>query len=110
MTTTKQAVGSTLPSANTVSAASTRSPRVLRRMLALDDFEDAARRTIPRPIFGYVSGGAETNASMRANRAVWDEMPGCPACATPSGCCATRSAATWRSSASPRSPTCAATA
>lgn len=49
-------------------------PRVLRRMLALDDFEEAARRYIPRPIFGYVSGGAETNASLRQNRAVWDEL------------------------------------
>lgn len=43
-------------------------------MLALDDFEDAARRVIPRPIFGYVTGGAETNASRRANRDVWDEI------------------------------------
>jgi L-lactate dehydrogenase (cytochrome) len=48
--------------------------RILRRILALDDFEDAARRVIPRPIFGYVTGGAETNASLRANRAVWDEI------------------------------------
>ena len=43
-------------------------------MLALDDFEDAARRILPRPIFGYATGGAETNASLRANRAVWDEI------------------------------------
>ena len=49
-------------------------PRILRRMLALDDFEDAARWVIPRPIFGYVAGGAETNASRRANRDVWDEI------------------------------------
>jgi L-lactate dehydrogenase (cytochrome) len=49
-------------------------PRSLRRILALDDFEEAARRVIPRPIFGYVMGGAETNASRRANRAVWDEI------------------------------------
>ena len=49
-------------------------PRILRRILALDDFEDAARRVIPRPIFGYVTGGAETNASLRANQAVWDEI------------------------------------
>ena len=49
-------------------------PRVLRRILALDDFEDAARRYIPRPIFGYVTGGVETNASRRANRDVWDEI------------------------------------
>ena len=43
-------------------------------MLALDDFEDAARRSIPRPIFGYINGGAETNASLHDNRAVWDEL------------------------------------
>jgi L-lactate dehydrogenase (cytochrome) len=49
-------------------------PRILRRILALDDFEDAARRAIPRPIFGYVTGGTETGASLRANRAVWDEI------------------------------------
>jgi L-lactate dehydrogenase (cytochrome) len=49
-------------------------PRILRRILALDDFEDAARRVIPRPIFGYVAGGTETNASLRANRAAWDEI------------------------------------
>jgi len=49
-------------------------PRVLRDILALDDFEDAARRVIPRLIFGYVAGGVETNASLRANRSVWDEI------------------------------------
>jgi L-lactate dehydrogenase (cytochrome) len=46
----------------------------LKHLLSLDDFEDAARRILPRPIFGYASGGVETNASMRANRAVWDEF------------------------------------
>ncbi len=49
-------------------------PRILRNMLALDDFEAPARRYIPRPIFGYISGGAETNASMRGNRAVFDDL------------------------------------
>ncbi|HEY6721952.1 MAG TPA: alpha-hydroxy acid oxidase [Burkholderiales bacterium] len=49
-------------------------PRALARILALDDFEAPARRYLPRPMFGYVSGGAETNASLRANRAVFDEI------------------------------------
>lgn len=49
-------------------------PRVLRRILALDDFEDAARRILPRPVFGYASGGAETNAALRGNRAAFDEL------------------------------------
>ncbi len=49
-------------------------PRALRMILALDDFEAPARRYLPRPMFGYVSGGAETNASLRGNRAAFDEL------------------------------------
>src|SRR6266853_2431062 len=49
-------------------------PRALARILALDDFEEPARRYLPRPMFGYVSGGAETNASLSANRAQYDEI------------------------------------
>lgn len=49
-------------------------PRKLRNMLALDDFESIARKLLPRPIYGYVSGGVETNASLRANRAAFDDF------------------------------------
>ncbi len=49
-------------------------PRALRGILALQDFEEPARRYLPRPMFGYVSGGAETNASLRGNRAAFDEL------------------------------------
>jgi L-lactate dehydrogenase (cytochrome) len=49
-------------------------PRNLRSMLALTDFEGAAKRYLPRPIFGYVSGGSETDASLRGNRAAFDEI------------------------------------
>ena len=49
-------------------------PRVLRNILCLDDFEQPARRYIPRPIFGYVISGAERNASIRANRAAYDDL------------------------------------
>jgi L-lactate dehydrogenase (cytochrome) len=80
MTTTKQE--ELTPSSEHIASpfvgAATRSrpvePRVLRRVLALDDFEVAARPRVPRPIFGYVTGGAETDASLRANRAAWDEL------------------------------------
>ena len=41
--------------------------RRLSGILALDDFEVAARRHLPRPLFAYVSGGVETNASVRDN-------------------------------------------
>ena len=45
----------------------------LRDILSLEEFESAARRVLPRPIYGYGALGSETGASLRANRAVWDE-------------------------------------
>jgi L-lactate dehydrogenase (cytochrome) len=47
-------------------------PRKLARILSLDDFEDAARRHLPRPLFGYISGAAEDNRSLDDNRAAFD--------------------------------------
>jgi L-lactate dehydrogenase (cytochrome) len=49
-------------------------PRALQRFLCLDDFEPAARARLPRPLFGYVSGATETNASLRDNRAAFEEF------------------------------------
>ena len=40
----------------------------------MEDFEDAARRVLPRPIFGYGAGSVETGASLRENLAAWDEL------------------------------------
>lgn len=45
--------------------------RRVNQFLNLDDFEKAARRTLPRPLFAYVSGGVETNSSLMQNRAVF---------------------------------------
>lgn len=47
--------------------------RRLKRALALDDFERLAHGYLPRPIFGYIAGASETNASARDNRAVFEE-------------------------------------
>jgi L-lactate dehydrogenase (cytochrome) len=44
----------------------------LGRFLSLDDFEAAARRHLPKPVFAYVSGGVEDNHSLRANRRAFD--------------------------------------
>ncbi len=41
-------------------------------LLCLDDFEAAARRHLPAPVFGYIAGAAETNRSHRANREAFD--------------------------------------
>ena len=48
--------------------------RRLRRLLCLDDFEIAARAHLPRPIFGYIAGAAETNQSFHDNRLAFDEF------------------------------------
>lgn len=48
-------------------------PATLRGMLALNDFEAAARQRLPRPIYGYIAGAAEDNASLRDNREVFGE-------------------------------------
>jgi L-lactate dehydrogenase (cytochrome) len=48
--------------------------RSLKGILSLDDFEPAARRHLPRPIFGYICGAVEDNAALRDNRAVFDEF------------------------------------
>lgn len=44
------------------------------RLLSLDDFEIAARRHLPRPVFGYVAGAAETDWSLDDNRAAFAEI------------------------------------
>ena len=49
-------------------------PRSLGGILSLDDFENAARRRLPRPIFQYVAGGVEDNVTMRDNRAAFSEL------------------------------------
>jgi L-lactate dehydrogenase (cytochrome) len=53
-------------------------PRRFKNILCLDDFEEPARRFLPRPIFGYASGGVETNAARDGNRAAfaeWEFLP-----------------------------------
>ncbi|HVV39444.1 MAG TPA: alpha-hydroxy acid oxidase [Nitrobacter sp.] len=48
-------------------------PRNMRRYLSLEDFEPAAKRVLPRMLYGYISGGAETDASVRDNKQAWRE-------------------------------------
>ena len=47
--------------------------RRFRNILSLDDFEDAARRYLPGPVFGYVSGAAEENRALAGNRAAFTD-------------------------------------
>jgi len=47
--------------------------RRIRHVLSLDDFERVARRHLPHPVFAYVAGGAETDWSLRDNRAAFSD-------------------------------------
>lgn len=55
-----------------------RIPRRLRAILSLDDFEAAARRHLPKPLFAYVSGGAEEEKSLHGNRSGFDRYAWVP--------------------------------
>ena len=48
-------------------------PRRLRAIYALDDFERAAKRHLPRPVFAYVSTASEDKRALRDNRAAFDD-------------------------------------
>jgi len=46
----------------------------LKRFLSLHDFDSAARRRLPRAVYGFVSGGSEDARSLRANRRSFEEI------------------------------------
>ncbi len=48
-------------------------PRRLRDMLALKDFDAAGRRHLPRSVYGFIAGAAETDSALRDNRAAFDD-------------------------------------
>jgi len=50
----------------------------MARHLCLADFEAAARRRLPRCIYGYIQGGAEEGSSVRGNRAAFESLGLCP--------------------------------
>jgi len=47
---------------------------MLGKILSLDDFERAAERHLPAPVYAYVNGGVEDNVSRTANRAQFDDF------------------------------------
>lgn len=46
----------------------------LNRLLSVSDFERAARKVLPRCVYGYVRGGTENEQSLRANRLAFEEI------------------------------------
>ena len=61
------------PPPATVKRAVSAVPRAMRRYLSLDDFEATARRRLPKMLYGYISGAAETDAALRDNRRAFEE-------------------------------------
>jgi L-lactate dehydrogenase (cytochrome) len=61
------------PPPPTVQRAGRAVPRALKRYLSLDDFEQTARRRLPKFLYGYISGGAETDAAVADNRRAFEE-------------------------------------
>src|ERR1700739_1091047 len=57
----------------TAQRSQTAAPRRLRRYLSRADFEQAARRRLPRMIYGFIAGAVETDAALRDNRRAFDE-------------------------------------
>lgn len=64
-----------LPASMALPAMQRRPPRLnkLKNIYALADFEAVARQRLPRPIFGYFSGAAETNAALQDNERAFRE-------------------------------------
>lgn len=46
----------------------------MSEMLCLDDFEAAARRHLPAPVFGYIASAAERYRSFQGNREAFDDV------------------------------------
>jgi len=81
MSATEQKLAAAAASSGTMRAQTRQAkqvPRHLRRILSLADFDRAARRHLPRMVYGFVSGGVETDASLRDNAAAfadWGFVP-----------------------------------
>jgi L-lactate dehydrogenase (cytochrome) len=54
-------------------AATTPVPRKLRGVRCLDDFEALARRRLPRPVYGYMAGVAESGSGFDDSRAAFGD-------------------------------------
>lgn len=48
--------------------------KATNRYLALEDFERAAHRCLPRMIHGFIAGAAETNAAFKNNRESYEQL------------------------------------
>lgn len=46
----------------------------MKRYLCLADFEPAARRKLPRCVYGFIKGGAEDGGTLRANSEAFDKI------------------------------------
>lgn len=52
--------------------ARTKTPRALRGIYSLDDFQIAAKRHLPLPVYAYYASAVEDRVTLRANRTAFD--------------------------------------
>src|SRR5687767_4348225 len=45
--------------------------RTMVRPVSIEGYRELARRRLPRPLFDYLDGGAESESTLRRNRAVY---------------------------------------
>jgi isopentenyl diphosphate isomerase/L-lactate dehydrogenase-like FMN-dependent dehydrogenase len=57
--------------------------RTLGRIRTVEDARELARRTLPRVVFDYIDGAAETERTMRENRAAFEQVGFAPRMAAP---------------------------
>ena len=55
-------------------AASHASPAALKRLYSVAAVRDAARRTLPRPVFDFADGGAEDERTLRRNEQAFNDV------------------------------------
>lgn len=63
-----------VPFVNDAVAASRPVSSRLAKVLCLSDFEELAKRKLPRPLFGFIAGAAEDNRSLDANLTAFDDF------------------------------------
>ena len=62
----------------------------MKAALNIEDLRQMARRRVPRVVFDYIDGGADSEVTLRENCRVFDTVTFRPRCAVPAGTCNVR--------------------
>src|SRR5581483_8123807 len=70
----RNAAGDPAGSAASACASSRRAAAAVLRAWSIDDLRSIAKRRLPRAVFDFYDGGAEDEATLRANRAAFERV------------------------------------